>query len=161
LQTVVTTDFLPTVMEMLGVERPPQQQSWAFDGRSILPLLRNDTFRWKDSKEGDRSIGIGFSDPKLNIINGWGFCYGRWKYVEGSASCKEKCCHRAQLYDLENDIGERHDLADEHPAVLVDLQIRPMEWHESVTRSRRDESKCQHVKDLALPRSIEDLKARP
>ena len=73
---------------------------------------------------------------------------------------KKSACRKAQLYDLENDIGERHDLADEHPDVLADLQIRFMEWHESVMRSRREESKCQHAKDLALPKSIEALKAR-
>lgn len=159
-ETVVTMDFLPTVMEILGVDRPPEQQSWAFDGRSVLPLLRNSTLRWQETEEGVRSIGIGFSDPKLDIINGWGFRHGKWKYVEGSISCEEKSCRKAQLYDLENDIGERHDLADEHPEILANLQIRFMEWHESVVRSRREESKCQHVKDLTFPESVEALMAR-
>lgn len=158
-ETVVTTDFLPTVMELLGVDRPLEQQDWAFDGRSILPLLHNESFAWKDTKDGPRAIGIGFSDPKLKIVNGWGFRYGRWKFVEGSTSCQEPSCKKAQLYDLETDIGERHDLADEHPGILADLQIRFLEWHESVMRSRREESKCQHVKDLSLPKSIEALVA--
>jgi hypothetical protein len=30
--TVITSDFLPTVMEVLNVERPPAQRSWAMDG---------------------------------------------------------------------------------------------------------------------------------
>jgi hypothetical protein len=27
-------------MEVLGVERPASQQDWAFDGVSVLPILR-------------------------------------------------------------------------------------------------------------------------
>jgi hypothetical protein len=61
---------------------------------------------------------------------------------------------------LEKDIGERRDLADEHPNILADLQIRFVEWHESIMRSRRDESQCQHVKDLPLPMSIDALSWR-
>jgi hypothetical protein len=30
--TVITSDFLTTVMEVLNVERPPAQRSWAMDG---------------------------------------------------------------------------------------------------------------------------------
>lgn len=150
-------DFLPTVMEILSVDRPPEQQSWAFDGRSILPLLQNTSLRWQDTEEGVRSIGIGFVNPKLNIVNGWGYRYGKWKYVEGSTSCEEKSCRKAQLYNLETDIGERHDLADEHPNILAELQICFIEWHESIMRSRREESKCQNVKDLPLPLSIEGV----
>merc|ERR1712137_1024627 len=37
---VITSDFLATVMEVLGVERPEEQQAWAFDGVSALPTLQ-------------------------------------------------------------------------------------------------------------------------
>ena len=39
-ELVVTTDFLATVMDALGVDRPAAQRDWAFDGRSVLPILR-------------------------------------------------------------------------------------------------------------------------
>merc|ERR1719197_1398981 len=35
----ITSDFLPTIMEVLGVSRPEHQHDWGFDGVSILPIL--------------------------------------------------------------------------------------------------------------------------
>ena len=71
-ETVVTMDFLPTVMEILNVNRPPNQQDWAMDGRSILPLLKNpETFRWKYTEEGPRQIGIGYYHAEIPKMIGW------------------------------------------------------------------------------------------
>lgn len=148
-ETVVTTDFLPTVMELLNVNRPPEQQDWALDGRSILPLLRDKSLRWKYTVEGPRSIGIGFFDPKLQDMNGWGFRYGRWKLVQGSRSCTRRWCRKAQLFDLETDLGERKNLARQRPDILQDILRRFEEWHDSVMKSRRQESKCKQVEKVS------------
>ena len=154
-ETVTTMDFLPTIMEVLSVDRPREQQSWAMDGRSILPLLRNATsFKWRDTDEGHRSLGMGNHDPKLNVAHGWGYRFGRWKYVEGSVSCTISDCRRPQLFDLETDIGERQDLSVEYPDILVDLQLKFREWHQSVMKSRREESKCQKTGTLMMPPSM-------
>lgn len=154
-ETVVTTDFLPTIMEILGVDRPPEQQSWAMDGRSILPLLSNHQgFRWQNTSDGPREIGIGFYDHKTTRVNGWGLRYGRWKYVEGSASCQQASCRKAQLYDLGNDLGERHDLSSMYPSLLEDLKQRFHVWHRSVMHSRKVESRCKRSKELNLPLSL-------
>ena len=154
-ETVITMDFLPTVMELLGVERPINQQSWAMDGRSILPLLKNATgFRWDNTEEGARSFGMGNHDPKVNAVHGYGYRYGKWKYVEGSVSCTLPSCRKPLLFDLSNDIGERHDLSKTHPDVLEDLQGKFREWHASVMKSRREESNCTNNKDLVLPESL-------
>mmetsp|Transcript_13564 Transcript_13564/g.21822 ORF Transcript_13564/g.21822 Transcript_13564/m.21822 type:complete len:164 (+) Transcript_13564:13-504(+) len=147
-------DFLPTVMEVLSVERPEKQRSWAFDGRSILPLLRDpDSFKWRDTEKGPRGIGIGYYDIKLHTENGWGYRFGRWKYVEGSTSCKVSDCQKSQLFDLETDLGERHDLSSEYPYILAHLKLKFQDWHESVLKSRIEESNCRR-KDLSLPGSI-------
>eukprot|EP00533_Pseudo-nitzschia_delicatissima_P015812 CAMPEP_0197261732 /NCGR_PEP_ID=MMETSP1432-20130617/122_1 /TAXON_ID=44447 /ORGANISM="Pseudo-nitzschia delicatissima, Strain UNC1205" /LENGTH=572 /DNA_ID=CAMNT_0042726015 /DNA_START=81 /DNA_END=1799 /DNA_ORIENTATION=- len=154
-ETVTTMDFLPTVMEVLGVDRPIEQQSWAMDGRSILPLLRNAMgFKWSDTEEGPRSLGLGYYDPKLNIAHGHGYRYDKWKYVEGSASCTISECRTPMLFDLEADLGERHDLSDIYPEILRDLQDKFLEWHASVMRSRKEESKCKGTKELAIPESL-------
>jgi arylsulfatase A-like enzyme len=154
-ETVVTMDFLPTIMELLSVDRPPEQQSWAFDGRSILPLLRNpQNFRWYETEEGPRSIGIGYHDTKLSISNGWGYRFGRWKLVQGSASCKQEECQKPQLFDLESDLGERHDLATEYPDILADLKLKFQDWYRSILHSRRNESNCTKANQLILPLSL-------
>lgn len=159
-ETVVTMDFLPTIMDLLKVERPEEQQSWALDGRSILPLLRNpDKFSWNETIDGPRSIGIGYSDPQLSVTKGWGYRFGIWKYVEGSASCTVADCQRAQLFNLEEDLGERHDLSKQHPEILSSLQEKFYHWYQTVLKSRREESKCEKVGQLDLPPSIRQ--ARP
>ena len=71
-ETVVTMDFLPTVMEILNVDRPPSQRDWAMDGRSILSLLKNpSTFRWQDYPDGPREIGIGYYAAEFPKMIGW------------------------------------------------------------------------------------------
>jgi arylsulfatase A-like enzyme len=147
-ETVSTMDFLPTIMDILNVSRPASQQDWAMDGRSILPLLRGQ--RWSDTALGERQIGFGFWDPRLTLVNGWGFRYGEWKYVHGSRSCSVKECRQPQLYNLEMDMGERQDLAKERPDILHDLQRRFQMWHKSIMHSRRSESHCQTVDSLAI-----------
>jgi arylsulfatase A-like enzyme len=154
-QTVVTTDFLPTVMELLNVSRPPEQQTWAFDGRSILPLLRDpQNFRWSETYLGPRSIGIAYHDTNLSHTMGWGYRFGRWKYVEGSASCAQDDCRQPQLFNLETDLGERHDLSAEYPDILADLQLKFRDWFSSVMKSRREESNCTKSDQLQLPPSL-------
>lgn len=150
-ETVVTTDFLPTIMELLNVDRPVEQQNWAFDGRSIIPLLNNHTsFEWEQTEDGFRSFGMAFQDVKLKPSNGWGYRYGKWKYVVGSASCKEDECHQPQLYDLETDLGERLDLAAQHPDILADMESRFHTWFTSVMKSRTEESKCRDQQSYAF-----------
>lgn len=155
-EMVTTMDFLPTVMDVLGVDRPIDQQSWAMDGRSVLPLLRNATgFRWADSEEGHRSLGLMYHDANLAIQRGYGYRYGKWKYTEGSVSCSDGSdCRKPMLFDLETDLGERHDISSKHPEILRDLQNRFLQWHRSVMYSRREESKCKNAEELALPDSI-------
>ena len=152
-QTVYTTDFLPTVMDVLGVDRPESQQDWSFDGRSILPLLKDPSkFRWNETSVGVRSAGIGYHDIELSNVNGWGYRHGRWKYVHGSKSCTDPndVCYRPQLYDLETDLEERHDLSTKHPDILKMLQETFRQWHTSVVKSRREESMCTEVTDIDL-----------
>ena len=146
-ETVTTMDFLPTVMEILSVDRPPEQQSWAMDGRSVLPLLKNPLrFRWQKTSGGARKIGYGYYDPKKKYVNGWGFRYGRWKYVEGSVSCTQDQCRKPQLYDLKKDVGERNDLSTVYPTILDQMKSMLMKWHASILKSRNHESNCQIVR---------------
>lgn len=155
-ETVVTMDFLPTVMDLLSVSRPPEQQDWAFDGRSILPLLRDhENFRWRDTPEGPRSIGIGYHDTHLSVTKGWGYRFGQWKLVQGSASCNQTDCQKAQLFNLETDLGERHDLAEDYPDILADLKLKFKAWFESVLHSRDQESNCTKASRLEFPTAFQ------
>ena len=84
-------DFLPTVCELAGIQSPED-----IDGISYLPELlgktkgqkKHEYFYWK-----------------------WAVRVGKWKLHPAGKD-------RYKLYDLENDIAEKNDLADKMPEVV-------------------------------------------
>ena len=92
-------DFLPTCAELLG-EKPPQ----GIDGISLLPTL------------------LGQSGQKKHEYLYWelngqqGVRLGDWKAVRLRPNQK------IQLFDLKTDIGEKDDIADQHPDVVARMQ---------------------------------------
>eukprot|EP00051_Salpingoeca_urceolata_P021109 m.325616 g.325616 ORF g.325616 m.325616 type:complete len:629 (-) comp19735_c0_seq21:94-1980(-) len=134
--TVVTYDFLPTVMEVLGVERPASQSSWAMDGRSIMPIIKGEAWPL-------RGLGWMFDTPKMDVTKGYGFRYGKWKYVQGSISCSKDDCRKPQLYDLDADLGERNDVSAQYPEVLQAMMANFSKWHASILDSMVNESECK------------------
>ena len=160
--TVVTMDWLPTVMEVLGVDRVPSQAGWALDGKSLLPILRGEA--WPT-----RGIGWMYSKPVAEAANGYGYRFGKWKLAVGGVSCKSDDCKKPQLYDLEAppplpssqqhprlsspsftpvssppqaDVAEAHDLAAAHPDVLAAITANFSAWFASVHDSIANESAC-------------------
>lgn len=132
-QTVVTMDFLATIMDALSVDRPAKQKNWGFDGKSIMPILKGES--WPER-------GIGWVYHTWNHQSPFGFRYGKWKYVHGSTSCKNADCNKDLLYDLEADLGEKHDLSSKYPDVLKAIKANFSTWYSSIDKSRSDESLC-------------------
>lgn len=131
--TVVTMDFLATIMDTLSVDRPDSQKNWAFDGKSILPLLKGETVPER---------GIGWAYNAWSPKSPHGYRYGKWKYVHGSTSCSNKDCEADLLYDLEADLGEKHDISGQYPAVLAAIKQNFTDWYASISNSRNTESLC-------------------
>jgi hypothetical protein len=144
--TVVTMDFLATIMDVLGVARPAAQAAWAFDGVSILPILRGET-------PPERGIGWMYNVPVAGA-NGYAFRYGKWKYVAGGASCRAGGtfnCSRPQLYDMSVDFVEEKDLAAQEPEVLAAIAANFTAWFASVQHSIANESRCSSAPPPAPP----------
>ena len=135
-ELVVTTDFLATVMDALGVDRPAAQRDWAFDGRSVLPILRGGA--WPDARE----VGWAYNNWPYDTSNGYGYRSGSWKLVVGSTSCGWANCSVPMLFDLASDLGETRDLAAARPDVLAAMLTNVSAWADTVTRSRALESLC-------------------
>jgi len=133
--TVTTMDFLPTVMEILGVDRPENQREWALDGQSLVPLMMGEAVP-------ERGIGWWYFTGIPTIENGYGYRYGKWKLVVGSQSCSDEECRRPQLFDLELDLGEWNDLAGTHPDILEAILANFTKFNASVANSRELESMC-------------------
>lgn len=85
-------DFLPTVCEVAGVE-PPRK----IDGISYLPELQGQT---------------AMQEKHEYLYWIWAIRVGKWKlHTRGN--------DRFALYDLENDIAEKYDLADKMPEIVT------------------------------------------
>ena len=136
---VVSFDFLATMLDVLQVQRPPAQRDWAFDGVSVMPILRGEA-------AAERGVGWGYYSPLPSAENGYAFRYGKYKYVVGGISCNAHLatfnCSAPQLYDMEADFGETTDLAAVHPDILAGLAANFSKWNASIWRSITEESKC-------------------
>lgn len=98
-------DFVPTVLELAGVQKPKEWKGEpipAAPGHSLVPALAKDTVIARDSlwwlHEGHRAARVG--DWKLVALKD-----GPW-----------------ELYDLKTDRAEQHDLAAKLPEKVKELE---------------------------------------
>ena len=115
---VTSTDFYPTLLEMAGLPLRPAQHA---DGVSLVPLLKGakalprKAIFWHYphySPQGGKPAGaVRVGDLKL------------LEFFEDD---------RAELYDLNADIAEKHDLAQEMPEKAAELRAMLHAWREAV-----------------------------
>jgi len=120
---VVLLDLYPTLVEAAGLEPP---QGHALDGCSLVPLLRGG--------ESLERKAIFFHFPAYLQAGGLA-CRttpagavraGEWKLLEFFED------GRLELYDLEADIGEQHNLAEKLPEKTSELHQLLLEWRRQV-----------------------------
>jgi arylsulfatase A-like enzyme len=103
-QPVELRDILPTLCDIAGIPVPPE-----VDGVSVLPLIRGEQLEWRDWLHGEHERGL--------LSNHW-LTDGKLKYCWYSQTGAE------QLFDLQEDPYECHDLVDKWPAELVKWRNR-------------------------------------
>ncbi len=111
-------DVVPTLLEACGVSAPARVR---FDGRSLMPLLRDEAARW-----ADRTISIQWHrgdqpQPFRSAMTR----DQRWKLVDGK-----------ELYDLDTDPAEQHDLSSQHPDIVSRLRRDYEDWFRDVSSTR-------------------------
>jgi arylsulfatase A-like enzyme len=115
---VTSTDFYPTLLEMAGLPLRPRQH---VDGVSMVPLLKGgdtldrEAIFWHYPHYGNQGGSPGGAVRS-----------GDWKLIEFYED------GRLELYNLKTDIGEKHDLKDEHPEKVRELQQRLNRWRKAV-----------------------------
>ena len=101
---VVTTDFLPTIVDIIGFQMP---RNLILDGISLVPILKNETNR--------RGSNIKFAFPmKMGKLNStfYGAVVGdRYKYY---AFLKKSKLEEFTLYDLETDRSETTNVSSSY-----------------------------------------------
>jgi len=115
---ITSMDFYPTILEMIG---QPLRPDLHVDGKSIVPLLKGKTEKIHDAtyfhyphrsnQKGSPSSAIREGDYKLILfLND----------------------NHTELYNLKDDIGERHNLAQELPEIRDNLLAKLEKWWDEV-----------------------------
>ena len=111
-------DIFPTLAELCGGKLP---EGVKLDGRSLAPLLK---------------------DPKAQMPDRYVFVHrGRWAKGKAAQSKYNGCAIRNQrvrlvgnkeLYDIQNDPGEKTNVIDKHPEVVATLRKAYDQWWSEV-----------------------------
>jgi arylsulfatase A-like enzyme len=124
-------DLAPTLLDACGVPRP---EGVTFDGKSLLPLLKSDVPDWPDRTlfaqwhRGDvpeRYRAFAASTQRYKLV--------RPEQAQQSRLPFEKTF---ELYDLQADPLEQHNLADENPDVVARLRSAYDRWYDDVSSTR-------------------------
>ncbi|UCF15928.1 MAG: sulfatase [Phycisphaerales bacterium] len=116
-EMVTTMDLLPTFAGLAGAKLPEDR---VIDGKDISRLMVGDP----DAKSPHEAFYF-YNYLRLNAVRS-----GRWKLVlprpakppgTGWSGRMIDAVEKAELYDLEADIEERYDLADQHPDIAAKL----------------------------------------
>jgi arylsulfatase A-like enzyme len=111
-------DIAPTILDIVGREKSPK-----VSGMSLMPLVRGQT-------EADERVVLSEGRATRGLL------VGHWRTIfrEGPAQTTcwgpkndptEKCVTVAEeLFDLETDPGERHNVAKQHPDVMDEMRAR-------------------------------------
>jgi arylsulfatase A-like enzyme len=108
-------DVLPTLIDLCGLQTP---MDYAFDGRSLAPLLYDLPVPW-----ADRTI-ITDSQRVIDPIK-WrksAVMTDQWRLVNGE-----------ELYDIKRDPSQAYDLAAERPEVRQSLRSEYEKWWDSIS----------------------------
>ncbi|NUP99417.1 MAG: sulfatase, partial [Armatimonadetes bacterium] len=108
-------DLFPTICELAGLPKPDY-----LEGDSLVPLLQD------PGRAGKRAA---FSQyPRGNGREGFSIRTDRWRYTEWRqgqpGAAREGKVIGRELYDHQNDPAESHNLADEQPERVAELEAQ-------------------------------------
>ncbi len=126
-EPVISVDFVPTFRDVLRLDSPPKNP---LDGLSLLPLWQS------GGKEQLKRQALYWHFPAYLQAN---VRRGTWRTTPAGAirTRRYKLIEyfedgRLELYDLENDIGEQHNLAGQKPELAQKLHQMLKQWRREV-----------------------------
>jgi arylsulfatase A-like enzyme len=127
---VEAIDTVPTILDALGLDPTPH----LIEGRSLLPLLHGAQGDWREAAFSELDWTFKGARRRLGLPSGqhhaWMVRTARWKYVHWTDG------YRPQLFDLEADPQEFHDLGAD-PAlaeVREAMRTRLLAWFTGLKR---------------------------
>ena len=141
-QVVISTDFYPTILELAGLSPLPEQHA---DGVSLVPAFQGDrlarnTVFWHYPHYGNQG-----GRPGAAIRQ------GDWKLIQWYGEA------HPQLYNLQQDLGEQHDLAETETIRRDDLLKQLAQWRQSVG-AILPEANPRHVADATAQAKSDQAK---
>lgn len=106
-------DFYPTILELAGLSKLPEQH---VDGVSLVPVLKGGTIADRDLFWHYPHYGNQGGEPSSMIRS------GDWKLIFYHED------GRVELYNLTEDVGEQSDLVAQQPEKVVVLRKKLMAW---------------------------------
>jgi arylsulfatase A-like enzyme len=141
-EPVELTDLFPTILDMAGAET-----DGGLHGRSLAATLEADA-----PLDPDRPVHLHRRHYLPRVMAGipvagekFGVRVGPWKYVEGEDEGSK------ELFNLESDPGERHNVRDAHPEIAEALSTRIAAWKTAYGR--------ESALEALSPEDLERLKA--
>ena len=158
---VVTSDILPTIMEMLGGVKS-DNPGWVMDGVSLVPFVSQGGRRLAGERlEGERKERQVSPRREKPIVFSWGGSSGiidnEWKLLTTpqKGQCDAQPGHdfaKQDKYYLYNVVDDQHELVDRKETdgeVFQRLLKQLNSTLESIVRSQKEETKCFGVVDGA------------
>ena len=110
---VIGTDLYPTLLELAGLPLRPNQH---LDGLSLVPLLKGQTLPARPLFWHYPHYGNQGGEPSSIITR------GKWKLIHYLED------QRYELYDIEGDISETHNVIEQHPQIQESLTRELKSW---------------------------------
>lgn len=117
-----TLDLLPTLALLAGVQPPSDR---VIDGHDIRPLITGQAGAVSPHKEF-----FYWTHTGLRAVR-----QGPWKLH--LTQQRDGRMFQPELYNLDEDVGEQHNLIDQYPAIAQRLWIRAMEHQRELEQNRR------------------------
>lgn len=130
-QIVAHIDLFPTILELCNIEAPNVK----LDGRSLTPLLQNQE-SWPER--------ILFTHNPINETNQYPGAVRTQRHrlvreIKGAgggskAKANDSAAKPWQLYDMEKDPGQQHDIAPDEPELVLKLSAAYEAWFAEIAR---------------------------
>jgi len=122
-EPVSTIDVLPTFARLAGASLPGHQ----IDGKDIWPVIAGEPGAKSPHEaffyyQGWALEAVRSGKWKLHFPHGYRTLSGRPGGVDGVPAKYDQAKTDLALYDLENDVGEQHNVADQHADVVARLE---------------------------------------
>ncbi len=119
-EPVISIDVFSTVLSAAGIKATEER---SLDSRNILPAVTG-------ALDGPLHEALFWNWIDKDADSGWAIRKGRWKLLVDKRSM--------ELYDLEDDLSESHDLASSKPDLVKELHASYRKWRNSLApRIRR------------------------